>query len=1684
MAGEWRKAKGGRPGDKAPALRPGQAEPKWKQNKPAGPPVRTGRWLRAAAFSLGLVAVVAGLVIYINIPTPPPKPALIVVGADPAADAGNLAAPLDLYGWLGGRKMIDWAKEARARAEADGERTAAEVVDRNGGPLLLPPEDQLAAFVEQHIKRYDPVLLYFGTHCGVGPDGPHLVGNAGRRVRVGKLMLAIADGLTTTIGKKERTGVVILLDPARRRPDPLDGHLTDSFAAKLKEDREVADALERLPKMVVVCGASPGERGWESEELQQSAFARAALRGLQGGARGDTETLRASELFEFVRDKTDEWAKSNRPTGQRPFLLPDGDKGLDRAKTVRLFVRPGGDPPAEKPVTGDLGDLAGWWDRHDQMARRTPSPAAYSPRGWRRFRELLLRYEQAVRAGERETVKALHGELTNATQRIRDAALPPIAPVDDGVPSIALAVATGNPSPKVASADSQLRQLAGGGVVALKSAAGTLWPAGAPAEVRPAEVHLAVMAGHFYKTLAADSPPPAWATAVAARRLAEQAAVGSTGEPNGPLFPERVWPVVSERVIAADAQRRDAEDRLFTSETDEHSAAAKQLEAVQEQYRSAQTVASTLHRAAAARDRAFAELPFLGRWAAEAGRPAEEVDTIVQAWRAAHEVNDLMADPPALRQPEAVEKAGRLTTQLGGLLAKAFDAFNRVDAGLEQPQDQVNWWNLQHQFVTPFVGGRMARLEASRQRSRSLLDATRGPELTGSVAAVPDTAARTQAAAHARLARAALSDPWLTAADKDSPTALTNKVQGINDSAKWADAAVEAGAALADRFRKLSDAVPEEYQTVADVLRADHGHRPAVPLTDSDRLEPAAVAGRVLWRELLADHAQRAIRDHWYDEAEQPYFKAAAELYRRHAKRMTAEVGVRVPKNPFLAADLPARYERLELAVAPGTPRRLTWTSDRRRAVGFQVRADKLIPEVEGRAVVVRTEVERLPLPRWADGVTARRRPVAVAAGKPSEPVTADLVAADTTAAELRGNGQVTATAFFRGQRPKAEVLIDLNRTPQLVFLDPGPTKDEEGGRIAVRADPDIPLGSVVILVDYSGSMNGPAGGAFGNRSKKAAVLLSLRGVLKALPRGTPLRIRVFSDEQSGNGPRGGSTIVFPAGDDPPVVSWGGAETDPIDRIINALAARTPAWYTPLVDSIKTSVEKDFRGMPDGPKTLVVLTDGVEEYEDDKGPARRQRIADRIEAKSRADLSAIFRAGGVGAGVSLQVVQFGLDDDDKELSKALFSDLDAHQTQPATVWPASSDTQAGLTDQLLFAIRPKLRVTSRRGISYRDGLNTVGLKSTVDLNPPPGPFQQDGRDLKWSPPRPATDEYDAEAIPASNSTRLPLRFRDGDRIIVSFANDGDRGIRIRRELYSDYWPADRHADRSDGRWRLTVPGTYREFQSEVFHGLAFVERVPNHRLPVPTPAESELSQPTPGLLWWKLERGLPGPAAAPDWRVPTGTVEVRRTYGYKAPAWELTAKWPKAPTGGWPPARITTWVPVEGMPLPDTVLEQVAVPDTDRDATLAKPRTADGFPLDIRLSVQADYPGPKRPGVPARPATPQDGWLVVRVTHPKDSPVMVTPLVTGAAVTHTEHWYYTGSDGPTEEYTGVFGPTLSPEALRRGGLNLRVVSVRPLLADPAAVIVREPKGPADDSLRPGDKTEGWPAVPPPFDKTQ
>lgn len=1599
-------------GQGQPSWRGGDARPRresrygWKPGT-GSRPTRRG-WLTWFGLFAAAVVCLGGVAYLLFLLTRPPQPCFIAVAADPTADAESLDVPLDFAGWQSARRFLDRGKDWAGRT-AWGRNSARIVTGPDSGPVRLPAgEAELSGWLEQ-FQKYDPIMIYFGVHCGTepGPTGPEPVLYVGGhdRLPVRRLLAALANGPL----REKR--LVLLLDPGRLPPDPVYGHLTDVFPAAL---RSLDEEIRKCPHLVILSGCESGQRGWESEELRSTAFADAVIRAMDDPT-GSTDVISASQLFDAAKELTDQWTRDNRPVPQTPVLLPAGPDGQDeqarlRAARIRIGIRPTASPATASPVSLDLPkDWKEHWERHAEFEARTPHPAAYTPRLWRRYCELLLRYERAVRAGETRCVDRL-GVALQATE---DDLRRPVLPVDPAdLPQLQAFRALRDPTtPGVAK-----------GLWDVASGRADVPPDAVRGEpgLRAAEWHLALMVQQFYRSVRSPPVPPPndWKNALDVRSLADRAALGLP-EPGQPLvrygphsavFSERIWPFTRSSLSGADVRRRDAEDRLFSPDPTDHP--TSRLDTLRSEYAAVAVTAADARSAFQIRDRILADLPFLGRWEvnrADATDP--DVQAVVELWDRVHKLEELLSHqvgstPPVTQAKDVWERFTALQTRF----TKA------VRDQLQATALQQEWSPKEGLLTTPLLRAdqREQLLLASRTITMTLLS---GATLKAGVQpriALNPADAKAVVERRVQLARAELGTAVLAA-------------HSLPGRAIPTDPQAQTVAEVAGCYRQLA-------QLSSDPAGlAEPWSRLSVPFDRDDHpdREPAAWNARLRWRDLLTDLADRAFTDHWYDEnltrGGKPYYHRAAARYLADADQFGG--GTRTDRSEAVRSKL-ERVEPLSVRFSAG-PGPVRWTSESHRSLRFDLTVPPGVPPGHG---VVFREVSFPPDgPQPVKSVPDRSSPVRDLIEVKPIPGPLDLELRGNTDNEIQAKGMVKAQVYYRGQQPVDSRSLDVYRRPELVITDPGPTTDQAS--VSVRAAADRPPAAITILLDYSGSMKEGLNGFRLPGSDEAwkegpskfnLALQRLEAVLAELPKGTPLRIRLFS----ARGLTDEEAVVYPAPDEAAVADWRGTDGKRLKDLIAQLRRYEPYGETPLIQSIILSARSDFPAPEEGPKVLVVLTDGA----DDSGKVG-------IPPEERESLRKEMKNALTASGVKLFVVQFALNEADLKVSTELFADLPNLDTPGEVISVNDAD---GLRRELTNAIWPKLILTGSG--NQRPSPNRYPATGWPSRPPviPRGNTDLEGdidpNVLLWSPQVPA-GTYSAR-LSTSRFSQLPkVQLDPGDFLPLSVTREG-KGFILQRELHADSFGRAIKKYRTDGEWVLSVPSSGVEdgLEPVQYGAVAMVERVPPHRRqPATAGPEPLIRHVLPDAMWWQV---APTGADPPGNDPPVGWGEtktvVTRLYGYPAPAWDLRVEgWPRddRPASGFRPATVRVWMRTDAPGGKTFRIPKQLIPTDGGELE----HQFDGRTFRLTVEKQTLEGSPERLDC-----------LVVRTFYGDHEPVQLLLTRSGSGIA-TEHRYFRRANA----YTAVFGPGAVPET----GVEFRVIPVTALTSDSGSVIAVTPPGP-------------------------
>jgi hypothetical protein len=775
---------------------------------------------------------------------------------------------------------------------------------------------------------------------------------------------------------------------------------------------------------------------------------------------------------------------------------------------------------------------------------------------------------------------------------------------------------------------------------------------------RPAEVHYLRMLQPDPKP--ADKPAAAVRTskegaavvseALRLRLLAELAALGFTQEQDAklPAYSEAVRPWIKDSIAAADKDRRFGEDLLFTADPRDWQKAQEQLfrDARKAYTEKAQATAQVVREAFFERDQALAMLPYYTRWVGEQRNP-DEVPVVEGLWRKVHELCQLLD-----RQPEA-EKVATLD-RLAQDIKKGISTLRvPVDASANKNYanaiNQESWHEIEATLAVPFLdAGQRSHLD------KMLREVARGLNDTANKAGGKDVELKEDTAEKARgyaLRQGKVALAVLGPQEPHDPRQPTDNETKNADDVKSARQALD-NAAEGEWYRSVDSAgmkvglVFNRLPKAADELA---GQAATAELTKAgtDLLEAARYArqmdggaGARLQRNPIGDHrslllhnlmcwqAERTYLDFWADKDQQRgqpfYFQRAGDIFLKDAEKLVDATSAKPDERKRRLVQVDNERRRIDnppkmviqWAAEPNAPEasfhsepgtiEITDEPETRRY--YRLLGPK--PEdVPGYPVAWVEAGPGLPEPARADAQPHKVSfkediPVTIAEGEP------------------QFNG-VTATqyffrAFFRGHRPTLVTPVVLHPAPNLKWVE-APVLTP--GRVAVQAQKSLydALGAsnaaVAIVLDFSGSMLDTAKNDPTKTEKYKRALEALESVLNKMPEDVSVSVFVFGAEQFKDPPRNMGRLWGPE-------PWTEAERSNKIKLLKRLTP-IPRAGTPLIRGIFTAADKGFPDPPPKVRSIVVLTDGGDNffYAQEKGwPDYDADLKERYGAKTISDI--------------------------------------------------------------------------------------------------------------------------------------------------------------------------------------------------------------------------------------------------------------------------------------------------------------------------------------------------------------------------------------------------------------------------------------------------------------------------------
>lgn len=1637
----------------------------WRREPRRGP-----RRVRRLKFGLAWVSLFTftALLMWVSTWLSPPRPTrLVLLGA---GYQDNLAAPHNVYGW---QSLADLAELTRA----DGLFSfwGARLLRLPHGPLQVWSNtawDQALADVPQR-----SVVLYFTLHGATDEAGPFLftadvdgAGEPKHRLR----LTAVLDRLAKLPPQKQK---VLLLDCTQMMANWRLGVLANNFAAQLKQ---IEPQISAVPNLVVLCASDEGQRSWVCDEWRQTVYSHYIIEGLKGAA-ADLENdgrINAWELHRFARASVGDWVQANRAAAQTPILLPSGEEGRRRASQIDLAVArrdyqppsPHGVPEFQLPA-----DLAPAWERHYQLSRQSPPPAAYAPQTWRIYQDTLLRYEQLVLAGDREWAVRLERQIQELATRIERSRTLDLASLSN---TLTMPAAAGYQTPwqpeEVELAASELwnapaveaapkwlalqarlahddisRQLlrlklcdwlleraAEDPETHLAGATRLLNVIGDPLRPRPAEAHYAVMLRRDMPEGNVTSEHSELLRAgLSVRRLAEQAAlaVHEQGHPYSEFF----WDILAPQIERADVNRRAGEDLLLAS-PHQWAQARQQLEAARTGYLAALDSGRQIQTALQTRDDVLCMLPYYTRCIAHwlenpanvtvadelrsGGKAAtsaterddELVRLLIQLWQQTHELctrlDDLVpeqairstagvAAAEAVHENPSADPQWRNLAEQAALVHRSYeDARGRLCAWwqeLSSAEVPSVWHEADAALLVPHRDPqlRMKLIVNKRRTSRRLFIETaqqswrRTKSQRDQIAGNETAAARTSPPAAARqqgeLALSVLGPRWFDACNV-SPKETFEQVQHRLDvyqvEEQWQASLARAGDQIAQRWRLLPVAINKLVASAGGAPRTE-----ALQLLEraerltrlADGPEAQALAGdpvtacrRLRMQDLLLWQARRTLADHWYSEDPQaaPYFRLAGSIWLGDAQQLDAHVKA--------VAAMRQKYTEAKPLSLAGCER-LQFTTQLRQEVTY--RLDGGCASAAGFPVVWVVPAAELDIEAPTPGQRQVRQ---VGASSAASLITCtlgrrNLQKADTSlpqAAAMEATS-LSVRGLFRGQQLAITTPVELYAAAETTAaVLPLPQR----GSLAVRADARLQEqfgqahGTIVVVLDCSGSMGPPNGESFGKATKFAEATAALRQVLARLPRGATVSVWAFGQavgaQKTADPPESSIRRV----QDP--IRWNGQDAAQLEQVMARLEypALEPWNESPIVRAM-LAAKADLTSAG-GFRTLLVLTDGMD-----------NRFEKSAMTSQKADIGAALRTAFDGSGIAVNVIGFKVAQTEAAHAQRQFAIVESFDPPGKFITVDQAESLANALDAAL-----------RQQLHYK----VENYDRTPLADSPP-----DGLDVsssragdRWFPGGLKPGSYRLRI--AGEQRTAEATIHQGDLLLLRLSESAGQLGLSRLNWSREDFPWKPHVE--NARWRLSLMQNQRTAEGAL-RMLVSLEQLAGD-------GDGALEQLRPREAWLELTTREPNARTIISrWRPVTG---------YPAAVWSADAPaWPMAAEGVTPARpRVRLWFNAEQ--------------EAPAAATLRRHHDfmalSDLAGRAVRVSgdeVTIEAVGVERHLVETRPGVRQpQSCLVVRISHPTDKRVWAR--VRGLHLAGQEHRYYSAIGS----YSGLFWPVTSDEA--------------------------------------------------------
>jgi hypothetical protein len=743
--------------------------------------------------------------------------------------------------------------------------------------------------------------------------------------------------------------------------------------------------------------------------------------------------------------------------------------------------------------------------------------------------------------------------------------------------------------------------------------------------------------------------------ALQTRRLGEEVAhaVPADGKADFPAS-ELVYPWLASEIAEADRIRLLGEDMLIGDQPVHWEKANQLLTDAATRYKASRDKADRLRLAFNTRDQILVELPYLARWVA--GVRDEFDDTqIEELLKSVDAIGKDAHDLAKVLEEGSLEALGQRD------VAKIRDQFDQLKrayfgkaANLSAESLQSSWHRLDNALKVPFLSAKERKrlLENLQQVSAELDARSRSPKGDGvsKPRLQPDERARRQG----RMALAVLGERWVMdpavreaagpGAAKYTFSALSKMMEPAGGS-WWETLQYQAGEQIGWHWRELA-------RETAKITGRAQGQdlAAALPsLTRADRLARSLAGAEALpeqtrtteqyrrrrVHDFLLGQARRMIDADWGDagritsaRVKPPvrYSEQAAAMLIKDAEKLILPSGNLGPEDrKRLLASVTTVRDRLPLPpwAFRGTQPSVDLTAeDEQQKIQFTLSPPP--NHRPGYPMLHRIMDGPVKPPAGAfAGRSAETRFVdTTEKGPPDHVLLFVNVDVDGAKAKDKPEGFVGLEMLYRGHRVPAQTLVAMNPDPSTTWTYSPPP--DRRAAIAFQAGSGQHAGTVVILLDRSDSMVIDDQGKPVTKFRDAVG--ALKGILSGLPSRTTVSIFLFG-EYSGEQRSPLEPILRPG------VHNYAENTKDLDQLIAHLEKYNDVprrfQYTPLARSIKRIVDDGvFRGAS-GYKTILVLTDGMDNQSADPGALVASALnRPEIPQEERISLQMVFFQAG------------------------------------------------------------------------------------------------------------------------------------------------------------------------------------------------------------------------------------------------------------------------------------------------------------------------------------------------------------------------------------------------------------------------------------------------------------------------